>query len=214
MDDMDDIGDTSLDPATSLQVSAQTEALRSHISDTSSNGNKDSKNMNTTNSSSMKNQNISVSSAKSHTPEACAESSETYFMALDKCLPRRNFLSVKSVKVHPSHHSFKAKHLYHDSRAIAINKVVENLVRSPNWASVSAQDMHEPEKIDDLLKELNEAVEFEMKKTSGNLRVPINLKQVAPDVKVQTVPLQYWPNNQTKDYCEQWGVPLPDLEGQ
>ncbi|QBM86173.1 lariat debranching enzyme [Metschnikowia aff. pulcherrima] len=214
MDDMDDMEDTGLDPATLLQESAQTEALRSHNSDTSPNENKDLENTNPGNPSSMKSQEILVSLAKSPSPEACVESSETYFMALDKCLPRRNFLSVKLVKAHPSHHSFKANHLYLDTRAIAINKVVENLVRSPNWASVSAQDMHEPGKINDLLKELNEAVEFEMKKISGNLRVPTNFKQVAPDVKVQTVPLQYWPNNQTKDYCEQWGVPLPDLEGQ
>ncbi|OBA24062.1 hypothetical protein METBIDRAFT_30408 [Metschnikowia bicuspidata var. bicuspidata NRRL YB-4993] len=138
---------------------------------------------------------------------------ETYFMALDKCLPRRSFIAAKSIEANPQHPSFKNKNLYYDPRAIAIQKVVENFVKTPNWADISAQDLLEPEKLDNLLAELNEMVDFEAAKIPNNSCIPKNFKKVAPDVKVQVVPMQYWPNNQTKDYCEKWGVPEPDLEG-
>lgn len=137
----------------------------------------------------------------------------TYFMALDKCLPRREFLAVKSIKASLKHPSFKSNSLYYDARGIAIQKVVEKFVRSPNWASVNVHDMLEPSRIADLLAELEEMVKYETSKISGNLKVPLDFKQSAPDVKVQVVPLKYWPNEQTKNYCEKWGVPEPDLEG-
>lgn len=141
-------------------------------------------------------------------PRRKASSGETQFLALDKCLPRRRFLEV--IEIEPETES--SDKLLYDARAIAIQVVVEKFVTTPSWKEVDARQILKVNRIRDLLAELDESVEFEMKRHT-DLEVPYNFEKIAPDNTATDVPLKYWHNPQTESFCRKFGISEPVLDG-
>lgn len=144
------------------------------------------------------------------------ESSSTQFLALDKCLPGRKYIELVPIEPSTEHISSSDTNLYYDARAIAVNKVIEDFVQNnySQWISINPHDLLHLDRIKHLLDELEESVALEISKIDKlDLKVPINFKKIAPDSSNKRVPLQYWPNNQTQDYCQTFGVQIPDLDG-
>lgn len=140
----------------------------------------------------------------------------TQFLALDKCLPRRQFLEVLSITATtPSHPSAQSTSLYYDARGIAINKVLENYysTNASDFRKFRTQDFLKlTDSITDLVDELNQLVEFEINQlTLQDLKIPPNFKPVAPASDEMDIPLQYWPSSQTDSYCKSFGIPLAPL---
>lgn len=144
------------------------------------------------------------------------ESPITHFLALDKCLPRRKFIEVVEIEPSTAHISAENTELYYDAKAIAINKVIENFVHTnySQWLSINPHDLLHLERIEHLMNEFEENFAPEVSNIDQlDLKIPTNFQKVAPDSSNLDTPLQYWPNNQTRDYCETFGVRYPDLEG-
>lgn len=140
----------------------------------------------------------------------------THFLALDKCLPRRKFIEVLDIDPLTENPIYHDSGLYHDARSIAVNKVVEDFV-STNfsvWSSINPHDLLHLDRIKGLINELEESISREIPRIEKlDLKVPSNFQKCAPDNSQKDVSLQYWPNNQTSDYCKAFGVPLPNLDG-
>lgn len=141
----------------------------------------------------------------------------TRFLALDKCLPRRKFLEVLSIRPeHANHPSRNTRSFYYDARGLAINKVLENYyTTSPSdFRTLTSGDfLNLTHNITRLINELDQLVEYEAKKLDlQDLKVPQNFKTVAPTSDAKKVPLKYWENHQTKDYCRSFEIPFKPLE--
>lgn len=150
--------------------------------------------------------------------KAKQESQYTSFLALDKCLPKRQFLQVLDIKIKPdnsNHPSVKYDGLMLSRRAVAINKVVEKYLenygsqfRKLNMAKV----IQNPTQMT-IVPELLQMVEHEVKKV-GTLPQsmfeisPNSFKPIAPtsDTKIEDIPLKYWGNNQTDEYCRMFEI--------
>jgi lariat debranching enzyme len=131
----------------------------------------------------------------------------TKFLALDKCLPRRKFMEYIDISGGDS----DAK-LYFDTRAIAINKVMDRFVDkcAAAWRQVTKQQLlHIDASLPELVAELTKEVDFE-ERTLNRLPAgefeadPARFKVIAPveDTRLDAPPLQYWSNNQTDHYIE------------
>lgn len=146
-----------------------------------------------------------------------AHSQATHFLALDKCLPRKRFLEFMTIEVvldHLSKNSENSEKLFYDSRFLAIQKVVENFVATNPQIleDIGPSNLLRVSEISSLLSELEESVAFAEKKLlSIDLEVPDNFEVIAPIENDND--LQYWPSNQTKEMCEKFKLPTPDLEG-
>lgn len=142
------------------------------------------------------------------------ETRETYFLALDKCLPRRRYLEI--IGITPSNkapQNLKDGNLYLDRRAVAINKVIET-----NFPTLEAQGI-KPNlllKLSDttlaIIKELDDSVNYELKKLEkiplSHFEVnPNSFHTIAPKLGEENIPLKYWNNNQTEDYCKKFDIP-------
>ena len=150
--------------------------------------------------------------------KAKQESQYTNFLALDKCLPKRQFLQVLDIKIKPengNHPSVKYGGLMLSRRAVAINKVVEKYLenhgsqfRKLNMAKV----IQNPTQMT-ILPELLQMVDHEVKKV-GTLPQsmfeisPTSFKPIAPtsDTKIEDIPLKYWGNDQTDQYCRMFEI--------
>lgn len=144
-------------------------------------------------------------------------SETTHFLALDKCLPRRRYLEFLLITpLRDSPNENDSNSLYYDSRALAIQKVVEDLVSANPLALDEAglAEFWNPDSFAPLLEELEESVAYEEKKMARKeLLVPLNFSKVAPDSLEEAVPLQYWENGQTGELCEKFQIRKPDLSG-
>lgn len=137
----------------------------------------------------------------------------TSFLALDKCLPRREFLAF--VNIDPQDHpSVDSDLLFYDPQALAAQKVVESFIKKngKQWLGVDPQVILDAgTKSIQLVEELEEKVIEQTKKYQGlDLEVPLNFQRVAPSISEnKNPPLQYWPNPQTELLSEKFELPLP-----
>ena len=167
-------------------------------------------------------------------PKVDNEVLETHFLALDKCLPRRKFLEIMDIEVpeenisHPSYsQDIKASLdlktqqplLYYDKRSIAINKVIESFIDGnlKIWNSIHQGDFYNfIHKQFDLHNELRDEIDFELNKLSNlpsnALQIdPNSFQVIAPTSNGERIPLKYWENNQTTEYCSKFQVPYNKL---
>lgn len=152
------------------------------------------------------------------TPERDVCEHATEFLALDKCGKRRQFLDIKTIEVHnTSHPSFiNAGKLYYSKRSIAINKVVEKYLndnRQDFTELNTKQILSNPQQFP-LVNELMPIIENDFKSMQKNITkedffmVPENFQTIAPtDDEHTESKLKYYPNNQTLEYCEKFGIP-------
>lgn len=144
------------------------------------------------------------------------DSASTHFLALDKCLPRRRFIELVEIEPSTEHVSAANTDIYYDARAIAINKVIEDFVHTnySQWISINPHDLLHLDRIEPLMNEFEESVTHELAKIEMlDLKVPESFQIIAPGSSEPNAPLKYWPNNQTQDYCQKFGVRSPNLEG-
>ncbi|KAK6458187.1 Metallo-dependent phosphatase-like protein [Scheffersomyces xylosifermentans] len=148
------------------------------------------------------------------------DAEETSFLALDKCLPGRQYLEVIEVPVKPEnekHPSAINGGLYWSRRAICINKIVEDYVTKHRqqfneikWGQISKNPLQLT-----IVDELREYVQIELKKLNAIDDSTFEIshdsfKIIAPvesrDINVDAIPLKYWDNNQTTEYKEKFGI--------
>lgn len=138
----------------------------------------------------------------------------TQFLALDKCLPKRRHLEIIQIPVkNPNHPSVKYEGFYYNKRAIAINRIVEDYLIQ-NVLSFKKIDMRsvltDPSNFR-ILSELSELVEKQLGTLQDQeLEIPEEFSAVAPIEGV--VPLQYWENVQTTEYCKKFDIPYEKLK--
>lgn len=155
------------------------------------------------------------SSAKEKQDSAfCIEDNdETYFLALDKCLPRRRFLEIMSIKCRTNHPWALSRRLFYDSRALAIQKVVENFATTLQFSGLTMNDFTDSESLENLLQELGEEIDREEQNYKEPILIPFNFEKVAPCLGETDGDLRYWPNPQTREFCNMIGLEEPDLLG-
>ncbi|CAX41137.1 RNA lariat debranching enzyme, putative [Candida dubliniensis CD36] len=156
------------------------------------------------------------------TPQRDVCEHATEFLALDKCGKRRQFLEIKTVEVNnTSHPSFiNPGKLYYSKRSIAINKVVEKYLNDnrQDFTDLNTKQILNNPQLFPLVNELMPIIENEFKSMQKNITdedffmVPENFQIVAPtnDECIESK-LKYYPNNQTLEYCEKFGIPKPVL---
>lgn len=131
----------------------------------------------------------------------------TQFLALDKCGRSRSHLEIKDIVVDSNHISFKNNSFYYDTRAVCINRVVESYVNSPEWLELSPKSLISTIPTS-LISILDQKVKSEMdsiNRDPDHLKIPENFEIIAPAGTVKP-PLQYWPNNQTLEYCQKFNI--------
>lgn len=141
-------------------------------------------------------------------------SPQTEFLALDKCLPRKRFLEFMDIDTEGPNDDSTA--LYHDARALAIQKVVEDFVTSnPRvLTDLGPGALMKAEKIRNLLSELDDSIAYEEKKLKDkDLEIPMNFQVIAPVHSESKIALQYWESNQTNEMCDKFKIPKPNLLG-
>lgn len=142
----------------------------------------------------------------------------THFLALDKCLPKRQFLEVLDINVKAeniNHPSNKYNGLMLSKRGVAINKVVEKYLQSheSDFRSINMANVIEDPTQLTLVGELLQLVDHEVKKMDASPSSmfeisPESFRRIAPtsDTELKDIPLKYWPNNQTEEYCKKFGI--------
>uniref|UniRef100_A0ABM5ER40 Lariat debranching enzyme n=1 Tax=Pogona vitticeps TaxID=103695 RepID=A0ABM5ER40_9SAUR len=123
---------------------------------------------------------------------------ETKFLALDKCLPHRDFLQIVEIPHDPN----ASDHLEYDPEWIAVLKATNNLINvSPNlWNMPENNGLHAKWDYsvseDDTKEVLEEA--------NHNLQIPHNFSAMVPSQQ-QTEPVHRI-NPQTTEFCAQFGL--------
>lgn len=137
----------------------------------------------------------------------------TEFLALDKCLPKRQYLEIKLIKPETVHPSLDLDSLFYDARAVALHKVIDKFAKnSKKWSLLTPHKLLTLD-IDLTLFELDKAVSLEVENLQDlDFEIPRNFAQVAPTSDDENVPLCYWPNNQTNEFCDKFGLARIDPE--
>ncbi|KAI5963114.1 DBR1 [Candida pseudojiufengensis] len=133
---------------------------------------------------------------------------ETSFLALDKVGNKRKFIELIEIETRLQHPSSKNSNLYYDRRSIAINKIVETKLKKLKLDPQSV--LKSLASLNQFLPIIEEEISKLDKLNDDEFIVPENFEIIAPvefDGK-----LKYFPNNQTKDYCEKFNIPRLNLE--
>lgn len=140
----------------------------------------------------------------------------TSFLALDKCLPKRQFLAVKHISISDSkHYSVESDKFFYSKRSIAINKVIETMLKSGKLPLKSIdmnRVLNDPLNFT-IINELLPMIETELEDLNqfpnSHFEIPENFQSTVPQNPTR---LQYWPNNQTKYYCDTFSVPYSQIK--
>ncbi|XP_065841925.1 lariat debranching enzyme-like [Oscarella lobularis] len=127
--------------------------------------------------------------------------SQTRFLALDKCIPGKDFLQVLCFP-----DSDEPKELRYDSEWLAIVKATQSLLATDRWQpslpSQGTDDFNKYQANEDSLKEIEEAFQ--------DLRVPENFVATAPvfdqSAAVDSAPPSLAENPQTLELCRKIGI--------
>lgn len=140
------------------------------------------------------------------------EVKETFFLSLDKCLPRKRFLEHMQIDTKASSHPSQTSNLlFYDKRALAIQKVILNFTSSSQYYSLRPHNFTNEEALQNLLNELTEEVDREESKIDFDLEIPTNFTRLAPTINEEQRNLQYWPNPQTTELCKKIGIEEPEV---
>ncbi|EGV63866.1 Metallophos-domain-containing protein [Yamadazyma tenuis ATCC 10573] len=137
-----------------------------------------------------------------------SSSSSTHFLALDKCGKHRRHLEIFNVSVDKNHISFDKDDFYYDRRAIVINKLMGRFVVSDKGKQIKPKELLDSSYTIKVLRVLNQEIEEELNSLSVNpedFKVPFNFKVIAPSGLISP-DLQFWPNNQTEEYCTKFDI--------
>lgn len=131
------------------------------------------------------------------------EPTMTMFLALGKAVPGQKFIKHLSID------SENSGPLSYDSRAAAINKVVEEffLDHPTYFRGWLVDDMLNFEKMGPFLRRMEPKITDQINKINVELKIPQNFSKIAPSSKEEIPPLQYWNNPQTEEYCRKFNVP-------
>lgn len=135
---------------------------------------------------------------------------ETYFLALDKCLPGKRFIEHLTIKGSFEHASANSNDLFYDARTFAVHNVVEKFAISLLFSTLQFNQLLQLDHMADLLQELTKEVDLKEKDYKAT-EIPRNFEIIAPTMDDKSVELKYWPNKQTKELCEKIGISEPDL---
>ncbi|KAI3402481.2 DBR1 [Candida oxycetoniae] len=141
---------------------------------------------------------------------------ETIFLALDKCGHKRQFWKMMQIQASSNDNFDDESHskgqLVYDKRAIAINKIVDQLINSNKLNFKPREILQNPSLISEnhlLMEGIEAEVEELMKLNKDEFIVPDNFEMVAPPNAHKK--LKYYPNDQTTAYCEKFNVPKVQL---
>ncbi|XP_048454679.1 lariat debranching enzyme [Rhincodon typus] len=128
----------------------------------------------------------------------------TKFLALDKCLPHRDFLQIVEIEHDPN----ASEHLEYDSEWLAILKATNDLINvtSKSWNMPENNSLHA--KWDYSVSE--EDIKELLEEQANNLQIPCNFSQIAPVYDPAHPQRSREPihviNPQTTEFCATFGL--------
>lgn len=105
--------------------------------------------------------------------------SQTNFLALDKCLPKRRFMEAKNIPITNEHPDSETNELYYDPEFLKITKCFQKFQKTEVFKDLRIRDVN-----DDLINQLWR--DIEEVKLNMDLKIPRNFKQDLGNPEEQT----------------------------